>query len=130
MVKKCHDSVSKTWDIYLTRGHFFDCEGHLFGMEGHLFDKEGHLFEGKGRLFLEGSQFCYKLLGGRNFDHVYESLKKDFFPVNTEGYEDQQCYPSIRPAPNSKFLRSLPRSCHNKPSLFSVREAEILPFPI
>ena len=41
-------------------------------MEGHLFDKEGHLFDGKGHLFWEGSQFGYKLLGGRNFDHVYE----------------------------------------------------------
>ena len=43
-------------------------------MEGHLFDKEGHLFDGKGHLFWEGSQFCYKLLGGQIFYHVYEPL--------------------------------------------------------
>ena len=62
-------------------GHLFDRGGHLFAMEGHLFYREGHffdgkglLFDGKGHLFLEGSQFCYKLLGGRNFDHVYEPL--------------------------------------------------------
>ena len=45
-------------------------------MEGHLFDREGHLFDRMGHLFWEGPQFCYKLLGGRNFDHVYEPLKK------------------------------------------------------
>ena len=41
---KGHDSVSKTWEIYLTRGHLFDSEGHIFEMEGHLFDRKGHLF--------------------------------------------------------------------------------------
>ena len=60
---------------YLTRRHLFDSEGHLFEMVGHLFDREGHLFDRKGHLFWEGSQFCYKLLGGRNFDHVYEPLR-------------------------------------------------------
>ena len=59
----------------MTRGHYFDSEGHLFKMESHLFDKEGHLFDRKGHLFREGSQFCYKLLEGRNFDYVYEPLK-------------------------------------------------------
>ena len=39
-----HDSVSKTSEIYLTKRH----------------------------LFSERSQFCFKLLGGRNFDHVYQ----------------------------------------------------------
>ena len=50
-----HDSVSKTWEIYLTRGHLFDRDGHLCS---------------------EGSQFCFKLLGGQSFDHVCEPLKK------------------------------------------------------
>ena len=43
-------------------------------MEDYLFDREGHLFHRKGHLFWEGSQFCYNLLGGRNFDQVYETL--------------------------------------------------------
>ena len=54
LANKCpqgHDFVSKTWDIYLTRGHFFDSDRHSFEMQGHLFDKEGHLFDGKGHLF-------------------------------------------------------------------------------
>ena len=46
-----HDSVSKTWEIYLTRGHLFDSEGRLFVMEVHLFDREGHLFDRQGHLF-------------------------------------------------------------------------------
>ena len=58
----------------MTRGHLFESGGHLFEMEGHLFDKERHLFDGKGHLFWKGSQFCYKLLGERNFDYVYEPL--------------------------------------------------------
>ena len=77
LTNKClsgHDSVLKTSEIYLTRGHFFHSKGHLFEMEGHLFDRKGHLFDRKGHLFWEGSQICYKLLGGRNFDHVYKSL--------------------------------------------------------
>ena len=49
MVKKGHKynvtllgrvSVSKTWEIYLTRGHLFDSEGHLFEMEEILFDRK------------------------------------------------------------------------------------------
>ena len=47
LANKCpqgHNSVSKTRDIYLTRGHLFDSEGHSFEMEGHLFDKKEHLF--------------------------------------------------------------------------------------
>ena len=86
MVKKGHKYVTllqinvprvmilsqKPCNIYLTRGHLFDSGGHLFEMEGHLFDKEGHVFDGKGHIFWEGSQFCFKLLGGQNFDHVYE----------------------------------------------------------
>lgn len=58
----------KKWDLYLTRGHFFDCEGHFFEIDGHLFNKEVHLF-------WEGSKFCYQLLGGRDFDHVYKPLR-------------------------------------------------------
>ena len=46
-----HDSVSKTWEIYLTRGHLFDSEGHFLEIKGHLFDREGHLFDRKGHLF-------------------------------------------------------------------------------
>ena len=75
----------------MTKGHLFDSEGHLFEVEGHLFDREGHLFDKQGHLFWEDLQFCYKLLGGQNFDHVYEPcrqnsdrvggiLKKRFFP--------------------------------------------------
>ena len=54
LANKCpegHDSVSKTWEIYLTMGHLFYSEGYLFEMEGHLFDREGHLFDSKGHLF-------------------------------------------------------------------------------
>ena len=50
-------------------------------MEGNLFDKEGHLFYWKGHLFLEGSQFCNKLLGGRYFDHVYGPLGRIFLVI-------------------------------------------------
>ena len=42
-----HDSVSKTWETYLTRVtvvHLLEVEGHLFEPEGHLFDRKGHLF--------------------------------------------------------------------------------------
>ena len=53
-------------------------------MEGPLFDKEGHLFDGKGHFFWEGSQFCYKLLGGWNFDHVYEPLTMMEYKDNCE----------------------------------------------
>ena len=41
LANKCplgHDYVSKTWEMYLTRGHLFDSEGHLFDSEGHLFE--------------------------------------------------------------------------------------------
>ena len=41
---KGHDSVSKTWEIYLARGHLFEMEVHLFDREGHLFNRKGHLF--------------------------------------------------------------------------------------
>ena len=63
MVKKGHkyvtllqinvprDSASKTWEIYLTRGHLFNSEEHLFELEGHLFELEGHLFDRKGHFF-------------------------------------------------------------------------------
>ena len=54
LANKCplsHDSVSKTWKVYLTRGHLFDSEGHLFEMVGRLFDREGHSFDRKGHLF-------------------------------------------------------------------------------
>ena len=61
-----------SWFWLKNLGNLFDSEGHLFEMEGHLFDREGHLFNRKEHLFWEGSQFCYKLLGGRYFDHVYE----------------------------------------------------------
>ena len=54
------------------QGHLFESEGHLFEIQGHLFDREGHLFDRKGHLFLEGLQFCNKVLVGRNFDHVFE----------------------------------------------------------
>ena len=51
-VPRVRNSVSKTWEIYLTRGHLFDSEGHLFEMEGHFFDREeDHLFDRKGHLF-------------------------------------------------------------------------------
>ena len=56
LVNKCHDSVSNTWEIYLTRGHLFHNEGHLFEMEGHLFDREGLIFYRKGHLFWERSK--------------------------------------------------------------------------
>ena len=75
LANKCplgHDSVSITWEIYLTKGNLFDIEGYLFEVEGHLFDREGHLFDRKRHSFLERSQFCYKLVGGQYFDHVYE----------------------------------------------------------
>ena len=58
LANKCpkgHDSVSKTWDVFLTRGHLFDKEGHLIEMQGHLFDRERHLFDRKGPLYGEGS---------------------------------------------------------------------------
>ena len=56
-------------------------EGHLFGMEGQLFDREGHLFNRILHLLREGSQFCYKLLGGQNFDHVYDPLPIILVPI-------------------------------------------------
>ena len=71
-IARGHDSVSKTWENYLARVHLFDSEGHLFEIKGHLFDREGHLFDRKGHSFWEGSHFRYKLLGGRDFDHVYK----------------------------------------------------------
>ena len=46
-----YDSVSKTWENYLTREHLFGSEGHLFEMEGNLFDRAGQLFDRQGHLF-------------------------------------------------------------------------------
>ena len=85
--------------------------GHLFEMEGHLFDKEGHLFDGKGHLFWEASQFCYKLLGGRNFDHVYEPL---LLPICHFILDHTTNYPFARRHQDSKrrsyyFSLSTPR---------------------
>ena len=86
MVKKAHKNVTllqinvprvmilsqKLGKFIWPRGHLFDSEGHLFEMAGHLFDSEGHLSDRKGHLFWKESPFCYKFLGGRNFDSVYE----------------------------------------------------------
>ena len=58
-----YDSVSKTWEIYLTTGHLFDSEGHLFEMEGHLFDREGHIY-------LTGSDICFEQ--GHNYVTNYK----------------------------------------------------------
>ena len=78
LANKCpkgHDSVSKTWEIYLTRGHLFDSEGHLFDskghlfeMVGHLFDREGHLFDWKGHLF-DSEGHLFEMVG-----HLFEMV--------------------------------------------------------
>ena len=71
--KKC-PKIKNLGHLFDSEGHLFEMEGHLFEMEGHLFNWEGHLFDRKGHLFGKGSQFCKKILEGRNFDHVYEPL--------------------------------------------------------
>ena len=60
LANKCpegHDSLSKSWELYLARGHLFDSEGHLFEMEGHLFDREGIFLTGRGIYFEKGHNF-------------------------------------------------------------------------
>ena len=66
--------MSQKFGTFIGQGDIF-LQWGTFIWDGRSFIwQEKHLFDGKGLLFWEGSQFCYKLLGGRNFDHVYEPL--------------------------------------------------------
>ena len=90
-------------------------------MEGHLFDKEWHLFDGKGHLFWEGSQFCYKLLGGQNFDHVYEPLEG----WKSSEFSGKELWAIWFNMGHSKYANSPDRPFHNFTALMLRSDVQI-----